>query len=572
MDEVSNIKKQLLYFYILHFVLEIIILVFNIYYYISKLWVYLSFKIIFLIGIIIICVFLIFPLIPLFFIYIKNNSDKGFYNKNKKISFIFLILNVLIGVILSIIFWVNLSKFSSYYKDCPYNYSFSEFNKLNENNGKYKSNEICQKRICFIYEKNFINENNIILNNYYNNQLHNNNNYICSFDSSIDFKNDEVQCQRITFSSKNDFFNYCAKYIFYYLCERIKTPLKYNININEGCPLENKNSKISNIIDIFIILNIIFGFIPWVLEIIYLNKLLNKNENSQNQIENNNQQNINIISNEVQIQNLINRTNNTSEANTRRQNSQEIIDINININENNNHSLKEISQNNEENENNEQIEYLFIGNVKTGSNNNKKEDKKIIIQRSCERFKKNNFALFKENNLTPQIYNLINSPNINSLNSHTKNFENISKDHKSKIDEITINKKTNSHKQLYSLKKKNIKDKNIIINKVNRFVSINNNTLNYLPTNFCLHNNININLNDDNKSSLCENNKKMNTLEQLDKSYYSFRKKYNRKKDKENKANLSQTLKKNKKVKKRLMDNLYKLITSPTGLKLDLDN
>ena len=291
--------------------------------------------------------------------------------------------------------------------------------------------------------------------------MYNTNNYLCIFNSSIDFKNDEVKCQKISFSSKNDFFNYCTKYIFFYLCERKKAPSKYNININKGCPLENKNSKFSKIIDFFIILNIIIGFMPWILELKYLNKLLYMTENVQNQIENNNQQIINIIPNEVQIQNLINKTNNTSEANTRRQNSQEII--NININGNNNRSSKENNQNNEINE---QIEYIFIGNIKTNNNNNQKEDKKIIIQRSSERFKK-----IKENNLSPQIYNLINSPKINSLNSITKNFENNSNDYKSKINEITINK-NKSKKNFFSLNKKHNKEENnIIINQKKRFVS-----------------------------------------------------------------------------------------------------
>ena len=270
MDEISFTRKNIVFIYIIHFLLEIIIISFNIYYYVSKYWLNVSFKIIFLIGIIIICFFIIFPLIPLLYIYFTQNINNNFYKNNKKISIIFLILSILIGFIINIIFWVNLSKFSSFYKDCPYNYSISDFIKLSENE-KFHSNEICQKRICLDFGSEFIKSNTIITNEN-NNILFNDNyfNYLCSFDSSNDFKNNEVKCEKIVFTSNINYLTYCTKYIFYYLCQRNNLPSKYKINFDDECPFDNK--KIG-FVDIFIILNILFGFVPWLLEFKYMKKI-----------------------------------------------------------------------------------------------------------------------------------------------------------------------------------------------------------------------------------------------------------------------------------------------------------
>ena len=355
MDEISSSKKNLIYIYIFHLFIELIIIILNIYYYISKYWIYFSFKIIFLIGIIIISFFLLYPIILLYLIYFKSYTNKIFSYKNKIITIIFLIINLLINVILNIIFWVNLSKFSNFYKECPYNYSFSKLNEISYN---YNSNEICQKRICFNYDSK-INNNIITFNNNDNIILLNNEydyNYICTFDSSLDYNNNEITCQQIFFNTNNNYLNYCSKYIFYYLCQRINLPNKFNIN-NKDCPLENKNSKILNIENIFIIINILFSIIPWLLEIIYFKKFHNETE-ILNQDGNNNQNEVNAVQGEAQLQNVLNKTANTSEDNIRRQNLQ--INVNINLDENPN--INETINENIKNESKDQVKYIFVGN------------------------------------------------------------------------------------------------------------------------------------------------------------------------------------------------------------------
>ena len=374
----SSFKNEFTIIYILHLILEIIIIVFDIHYYVSKYWINISFKIIFLVGIIFLYFFCIYAIIPLYYIYCCKNITKTFFNNNKKISFIFLILNILVGVTLNVLFWINLSKFPSFYKDCPYNYSLTDLVKLNENDNNYKSNEICQKRLCFNYEYKLINDNYIdfILDNsdiLLNIEEDDNNIYLCNFDSSKEFENNEVLCQKISFTSKNNYLNFCYKYIFYYICQRINSPLKYNININNECPMENRNSI--SFIDILIILNILFSFIPWCLELIFIKKYLNKIEKIENQNENNNQNIINIeqLQNENQIRNILNKTANSSNMNMHRPTSNENVNINEDINEVINKSIQK-------NETKENIQFIFIGKESENSVEDIKEDEKESIK------------------------------------------------------------------------------------------------------------------------------------------------------------------------------------------------
>ena len=581
MDELSSQKKNLTYIYIAHFTLGIIILIFNIYYYISKYWIYRSFKIIFLIGILIEFTFIAIPLVSLFFIFFRNNLIKSFNSKNKKISLVILILNILIGLILNIIFWMNFSKFPSFYKDCPYNYSFSEFNKLKEENEKHKSNENCQKRICLEYESKFINENLVILNNennnhlnnYYINDNNNNNiytNYLCSFDSSIDFLNDEVKCQKIAFTSKNTFLNFCIKYIFYYICQRIKPPSKFGINSIDGCPLEN---KITTIVDYFIILNLLFSFIPWIIELKFCDKYLYEIEREQNQIvninnNNENQNEINVALGEAQIQNILNKTTNTSEAHLQRPNSQE------NINENINKSTKRNSQ---KNESEAQINYVFFGDELKSINDSKKEDEKEMIQKSDTLRIKNESNQNDENEEhVKQMFKFALSKKNNFNKDTNNNFENSSNNNKLIIEEIYQKKRNDTNGNLFYLKKENKieeNESNIIINKKkNRFFNNGKNkTLNFLGTNCYIRNNIQLN-EINNTDSSHDKKKTTNILEKIEQSYFTCKKE----KSQDNKIKiikLNKTVTKNRE-KKKIMDNIWKIIGSQnlTNLKINIKN
>ena len=362
-------------------------------------------------------------------------------------------------------------------------------------------------------------------------------------------------------NSKNDYFSFCNKYIFYYICQRNNDHLKYNININNGCPQEKSDSILSNIGDIFIILNIIFGCVPWSFELFFIKKYLNKNENneSEDQNENNNHIIINIEQsrNLNQIRNIFNRTTNSSDINIQRPTSNEIVNINEEINEtiNNNNIIKNTNSN-------ESIKYIFVGKetTKNAIYNDSEEDEK-----EKEKIKIKNNRDYKLN------INLIKSPH---KDTETNNFEtnNNNKNPTSMKEIVLLNKKNN----LFSLKK-NINDNDndlIFIQKHKRFINSNNKTLNVIQTHFNIVLNkkkdFSYNIKDLNKSD-CETNKKINnnTLDLMDQNCLSCKKEKN--KEYKNKViNLTRTVKRNKKEKNKIMDNIWKILENQSNLKKNL--
>ena len=593
MEEIIYSQKYLTIIYIIHFILEVIIIGFNINYYIVKYWIKLSFKIIFLIGIILDSFLGLISLILLYFIYFQQNLFKSFFNSNKISTIVFLILSILIGIILVIIFWVNLSKFSNYFNDCPYNYSSEDFKKVVDNLNEYKSNEICQQRLCLKYDSDFINDNTLIVNTDDTKVLNiinspENNKYLCTFDSSLDFDNNDIICEKMRFNSNNDFFNFCNKYIFYYLCKRESNPSKYNININKECPSENLDSMASNASDFFILFNIILGFLPWTIELIYYYKL-SKNkipvqeqeqEQVQNQVNNNNivQNVINIVNinqNENQLRNLLNRTANSSETNIRRnntiqnsvnpnQNENQALNDNISITENivqnnninnsnnnkhsNNENIDEIINENNPKTDNTQI--IFVGKEAKSSFNDDKEDEK-------ETNRQKNMQLITESENDDE------NKNIFSLIKHTK--DNIVEDDNfgtnNNIEErvqeahsIKKNKNKINGNMFYLKKEENQIHKN-------RFINTNNKTLNYVE-------NIGIKINatkrnedlkEPNKSDY--NKKDIDILDKIEKNCFTCKKEENEE-NKDRVSNLIRTVKKNRKDRIRVMDNVWRILNN----------
>lgn len=89
--------------------------------------------------------------------------------------------------------------------------------------------------------------------------------------------------------------------------------------------MENIDSITSNASDFLILFNIILGFLPWIIELIYYNNLSNNKVQTQEQTQN---QNNNISVNENIIQN--NNVNNNNNLN-----SNNILNIDEILNENN---------------------------------------------------------------------------------------------------------------------------------------------------------------------------------------------------------------------------------------------
>ena len=374
--------------------------------------------------------------------------------------------------------------------------------------------------------------------------------------------------------------------------------MKYDININNGCPQEKNNSF--GIGDILIILNIIFGCISWILELFFLKKYLNKKVDqesegqNENEIQNNNNNQI-IINNddnqnqdqnvdENQLRNLLNRTTHSSEVNIRRPTSNENENINEVINETNDDKIKKKNSN-------DSIKYIFVGkeSKKNINNNNKEEDEKeeekkekmiIKLKRHYKYDYKLNINLIDSPKNDIETNNIetnnMETNNIDTNNMETNNIDTNNMDIDANNNKtLTLIKKSDSKNKkmnygnLFNLKKNNGVDKSDIFTKKHkRFINADNKTLNVIGTHFNIILNqkrdLSYKIKELNKSD-CDSNKKINSnvLDINKPNCFTCKKEENKNKV----VNLTNTIKRNKKEKNKIMDNVWKLLDLKNNMK-----
>ena len=170
-------------------------------------------------------------------------------------------------------------------KECPFNLPIQEVNTLiNSQN----LNKKCNERRCVINSKNIdtleTNENDLY-------------EYLCNYVPSLEFaeiketndnsdnnnnsnntnnNNDNIVCTKV---NKNidiisdlennfiyNFFDICNTYSDFYICERTKTPNKFNLEDNFVCPEKKYLTKLIAFSFLNIIFNLILNFIPMKIE------------------------------------------------------------------------------------------------------------------------------------------------------------------------------------------------------------------------------------------------------------------------------------------------------------------
>ena len=288
--------------YIFHFLLYIFMSIMHLLSYLKIFWTNSISKYIFISTSFIDFILLLYPAIPLFLTY-RILSNKNLTNLFKNLSLTFLFISFALGIANSFSLWINVSKSSILYRECPYNYNQNNLenflNKINEENENSNLNEICNKRRCIFTEEN--------LNELYPYT------YMCNYDSSEDFSielaksysrtapNNEVYstskiiyCENLSndslfnSNSKNDinnFMNTCSNYIMFYKCHRFNTPENFKIAEEYECP-DKRYVTYSYLFGIFtIILDIILSFIPWSFVFNSYKSILKINEDNMNNIE-----------------------------------------------------------------------------------------------------------------------------------------------------------------------------------------------------------------------------------------------------------------------------------------------
>ena len=271
----SNIKS-LKTNYIIHLILQGIILIYN---YIFLKEIYWLHKLIYCIYISIssfITIYFFIPIIPFIFILFKKFSRK-LIRRFKLLSLIFCVLVLITGLSITIILMINALESTDFCHECPFNLENSYINKIyseysSKNINEKNLEEECKNRRCIF--------NNKISDIQYLYE------YICNYDPQGEFEEiknvsnsnetiEQIKCSKIDNDNNNYYFeeiniNYfyemCKTYNEYFICQRATLPKNYSLKDNYKCPKTNYLKNLAFFCMISVFLNLIIAFIPWKLE------------------------------------------------------------------------------------------------------------------------------------------------------------------------------------------------------------------------------------------------------------------------------------------------------------------
>ena len=293
--KIRELKKN----YILHLIVNAIIIIFNLVlsfeiFWLNEILYYLYFSLS-IFGIL----YFIIPIIPLIFLLLKKLTQKNIKIFKIK-SFIFCGSVIVTGISFIITLMVNALKMNEFYPECPFNLQNSYINKIYsdymDNNLEEKQlKNHCINRRCILNKE--------VLSNSYPYE------YICNYDPTTDFEkiinktnnNNEtitqIQCNKIGnfnnyhFGNKEiyKFLEMCNSYEQFYICQRISEPKVYSIPEDFKCPKKNYMTILIFLCMVSVLLNLIISFFPWRIEYIkYKNIIYYLTSNSNNNAQNNN--------------------------------------------------------------------------------------------------------------------------------------------------------------------------------------------------------------------------------------------------------------------------------------------
>ena len=256
--------------YISQIIFLIIIIILNAYYKYNIEWMS-KISLIFFYILFNCLIVMIIPLL-IFFIIIIFKKNYNIFFKLLKITIILFIIRIIITINFLVIFIITYNNNNLFYKYCPFNFKQSDLTKifpnLMDNNMNINFEEIksnCLNKRCFEFDE-------IIESINYS--------YICNYNLEKSFNGEnEINYRKININDLKDnntseilisFIDLCNPYIDIYICNLIKNPKKYSIDINYKCP-----EKKSSILEIILtLLNIIFPISIFVFQFIHYKKIL----------------------------------------------------------------------------------------------------------------------------------------------------------------------------------------------------------------------------------------------------------------------------------------------------------
>jgi hypothetical protein len=297
--------KPLIFNYVFHFILFVLILILHIVIYMKIYWLYPSLSVLFQLGTYLNIVYFLYAIFP-FILLLKKNYRKKLIIFIKKITFIFLLITALFGLMISIVMLINLLNSSTFCRECPFNLNIAHLNSvIGPYYGKTVSNDDikdkCSSRRCVLDSENIDEEFPDL--------------YVCNYDPSDEFDSDElykrqfpngteitsnkqIKCYTISPNFNNIEFNHiemhyyldlCYYYSDFYRCSRFNKPEKYyNLDLNNNCPETNYLILIYILCALIIIMDLVISFLPWGVEFMSLKRIVNILNGGRRKVNSNN--------------------------------------------------------------------------------------------------------------------------------------------------------------------------------------------------------------------------------------------------------------------------------------------
>lgn len=259
---------------IAHLIFYVIIIIFNFALINHIIWIQKLLYYLFLSGSYFNFLFLIIPIISLFFLFYKKFTKKRIIVV-RHFSLLFCMLALILGLYFAIILLIITIESSTFCKDCPFNIPISEI--LNNSNR-------CMESICEL--------NNIDLDEVYPYE------YICNYEPTKYFNENEGPFKRIGNNSQEiisdnqiicqkyennytleneiiyEYLDLCQTVTEFYICQRFFEPKSYNLHKNFKCPNDNYFKYIYIFCILNVVFNLILSFIPWRIEINIYEKII----------------------------------------------------------------------------------------------------------------------------------------------------------------------------------------------------------------------------------------------------------------------------------------------------------
>ena len=283
--------KPLIFNYIFHFVLFVLILTMHLIMHDRIYWLFSSIKVLYLLGAYLNIIYAIFPIYP-FIIICLRKYKKNQFQLLKKFTFILLIATIVFGLIVSIAILINLLNTKVFCRECPFNLSSDHLNAVlgkyyGKHNTDKKIKNLCKSRRCV-----FDREEPAQDFPYY---------YLCNYDPRDEFdfgeiykrkrpdgtqlsSSSQLKCEYITsyhqtiYFQKSELHSYldlCYQESYFFLCQRFIQPEKYyDLDLDLSCPETNYLLLMIIFTVLVILIDIIISILPWTIEFISFKRII----------------------------------------------------------------------------------------------------------------------------------------------------------------------------------------------------------------------------------------------------------------------------------------------------------